>query len=78
MPAQITGNNTSAIVTSVKLRVGVSTVIPVVGATRVYPVVDVAYILLVASAYSLTVFSKKLLLLSKLISSIKSNGFAAL
>lgn len=51
MPAQITGNNTSAIVTSVKLRVGVSTVIPVVGATRVYPVVDVAYILLVASAY---------------------------
>ena len=51
MAAQITGNSTSATVASVKLRASVSTVVPVVGLTRVYPVADVAYILLAVSAY---------------------------
>jgi hypothetical protein len=51
MAAQITGNSTSATVASVKLRASVSTVVPVVGLTRVYPVSEVAYILLAVSAY---------------------------
>jgi hypothetical protein len=51
MPAQITGNSTSATVASVKLRASVSTVVPVVGLTRVYPVSEVVYILLAVSAY---------------------------
>ena len=51
MAATITGNSTSATVASVKLRASVSTVIPIVGLTRVYPVSEVAYILLVVSAY---------------------------
>jgi hypothetical protein len=51
MAAQITGNSTSATVASVKLRASVSTVVPVVGLTRVYPIADVAYILLAVSAY---------------------------
>jgi hypothetical protein len=51
MAAQITGNSTSATVASVKLRASVATVVPVVGLTRVYPVADVAYILLAVSAY---------------------------
>jgi hypothetical protein len=51
MVARITGNSTSAAVASVKLRASVSTVVPVVGLTRVYPVSEVAYILLAVSAY---------------------------
>ena len=51
MAATITGNSTSATVASVKLRASVSTVVPIVGLTRVYPVSEVAYILLVVSAY---------------------------
>ena len=51
MAAQITGNSTSATVASVKLRASVATVVPVVGLTRVYPVAEVAYILLAVSAY---------------------------
>jgi hypothetical protein len=51
MAAQITGNSTSATVASVKLRASVSTVVPVVGLTRVYPVSEIAYILLAVSAY---------------------------
>jgi hypothetical protein len=51
MAAQITGNSTAASVAPVKLRAGISTVIPIVGLTRVYPVADVAYILLATSAY---------------------------
>lgn len=51
MAAQITGNSTSATVASVKLRASVSTVVPIVGVTRVYPVSEVAYILLAVSAY---------------------------
>lgn len=50
MAVQITGNSTSATVASVKLRASVSTVVPIVGVTRVYPVSEVAYILLVSSA----------------------------
>jgi hypothetical protein len=51
MAATITGNSTSATVASVKLRASVSTVVPIVGLTRVYPVSEVAYILLAVSAY---------------------------
>ena len=51
MAATITGNSTSATVASVKLRASVSTVIPIVGLTRIYPVSEVAYILLAVSAY---------------------------
>lgn len=51
MAAQITGNSTSASVAPVKLRAGISTVVPIAGVTRVYPVADVAYILLATSAY---------------------------
>jgi hypothetical protein len=51
MAAQITGNSTSATVASVKLRASVATVVPIVGVTRVYPVAEVAYILLAVSAY---------------------------
>lgn len=51
MVARITGNSTSAAVASVKLRASVATVVPVVGLTRVYPVAEVAYILLAVSAY---------------------------
>jgi hypothetical protein len=51
MAATITGNSTSATVASVKLRASVSTVVPIVGLTRIYPVSEVAYILLAVSAY---------------------------
>lgn len=51
MAVTITGNSTSATVASVKLRASVSTVIPIVGLTRIYPVSEVAYILLAVSAY---------------------------
>jgi hypothetical protein len=51
MAATITGNSTSVTVASVKLRASISTVIPTVGLTRVYPVSEVAYILLAVSAY---------------------------
>lgn len=51
MSAQITGNSTAASVARVKLRAGISTVVPIVGLTRVTPVSEVAYILLVVGAY---------------------------
>ena len=51
MAAQITGNSTSASVAPVRLRASVSTVVPLVGLTKAYPVADVAYILLATSAY---------------------------
>jgi hypothetical protein len=51
MPAQITGNSTAASVAPVKLRAGISTVVPIVGITRVIPVSEVAYILLAVGAY---------------------------
>lgn len=51
MAARILGNTTAASVASVKLRAGVASVMPIVGLTRVYPVSDVAYILMVVGAY---------------------------
>ena len=51
MAARILGNTTTASVASVKLRAGVASVMPIVGLTRVYPVSDVAYILMVVGAY---------------------------
>jgi hypothetical protein len=51
MSARITGNSTAASVTPVRLRVGVSTVVPLVGVTRVIPAAEVAYILLGVGAY---------------------------
>jgi hypothetical protein len=51
MPAQLSGNSTIASVAPVKLRAGVATVVPKVGLTSTYPVTDIAYILLAASAY---------------------------
>jgi hypothetical protein len=51
MAARILGNTTAASVASVKLRAGVASVVPIVGLTRVYPVSEVAYILMVVGAY---------------------------
>lgn len=51
MSARITGNSTAASVAPVKLRAGISTVVPIVGLTRVIPVSEVAYILLAVGAY---------------------------
>ena len=51
MSARITGNSTAASVAPVKLRAGISTVVPIVGVTRVIPVSEVAYILLAVGAY---------------------------
>jgi hypothetical protein len=51
MPAKVTGTSASAKVVSLKLRAGVSTVAPIVGTTKVYPVADISYILLAINAY---------------------------
>lgn len=51
MSARITGNSTAASVAPVKLRAGISTVVPVVGLTRTIPVAEVDHILLAVGAY---------------------------